>query len=186
MTPRQPRAASPSVETSAPSGAQSPAACFEAGLRLLKAGQMAETEQCGRQALSIDSGHADSLHLMGLLCVVARQDDLAIDWFAQAIGRDPNVADYFSNLATALGNRGRLAEAIKSLDRALVLKPDWAEVWLRMGMLLQHQDLLRQAQARTVDTLWDLIGRSLKLFTPDECANYSVIADIIRFDRNTL
>ena len=34
------------------------------------------------------------------------------------------------------------------------------------------KELLRQAQARTVDALWDLIGRSLKLFTPDECANY--------------
>ena len=34
------------------------------------------------------------------------------------------------------------------------------------------KELLRQAQARTVDALWDLIGRSLNLFTPEECANY--------------
>ncbi|WP_407120155.1 IS630 family transposase [Bradyrhizobium sp. STM 3561] len=34
------------------------------------------------------------------------------------------------------------------------------------------KELLRQAQARTVDALWDLIGRSLSLFTPEECANY--------------
>lgn len=34
------------------------------------------------------------------------------------------------------------------------------------------KELLRQAQARTVDALWDLIGQFLKLFTPDECANY--------------
>jgi tetratricopeptide (TPR) repeat protein len=145
MTPPEPRAAAhPSVETSA-SRPQTPAACFEAALRLLKAGHMAEAEQCGRQALAIDSGHADSLHLMGLLCIVAKQDHLAIDWFAQAIRQDPNVADYFSNLATALVNRGRLDEAIKSLDRALVLKPDWSELWLRMGMLLQQQDRTGEA-----------------------------------------
>ena len=101
---------------------------------------MAEAEQCGRRALAIDSGHADSLHLMGLLCVAAGQDDLAIAWFAQAIGRDPKVADYFSNLATALANRGRVDEAIRSLDRALVLKPDSAEVWYRMGLLLERQN----------------------------------------------
>jgi len=34
------------------------------------------------------------------------------------------------------------------------------------------KELLRQAQARTVDALWDLIGRTLNLFTPEECANY--------------
>ncbi len=35
------------------------------------------------------------------------------------------------------------------------------------------KELLRQAQARTVDALWDLIGRTLNLFTPEECANYN-------------
>src|SRR5215472_8981921 len=34
------------------------------------------------------------------------------------------------------------------------------------------KELLRQAQATTVDALWDLIGRTLNLFTPEECANY--------------
>ncbi len=34
------------------------------------------------------------------------------------------------------------------------------------------KELLRQAQARTIDALWDLIGRTLNLFTAEECANY--------------
>src|SRR6201994_2646566 len=130
----QPRAAAtPSIEPRP----QTSAAYFEARLRLLRAAQMGEAEHCGRQALAIDSGHADSLHLMGLLCIVAKRDDLAIDWFAQAIRQNPNVADYFSNLAIALINRGRIDEAIKSFDRALTLKPDWAELWYRMGLLLE-------------------------------------------------
>ncbi len=36
----------------------------------------------------------------------------------------------------------------------------------------KFKELLRQAQARTVDALWDLIGRTLNLFTPEECSNY--------------
>jgi transposase len=36
----------------------------------------------------------------------------------------------------------------------------------------KFKKLLRQAQARTVDALWDLIGYTLNLFTPEECANY--------------
>jgi transposase len=31
---------------------------------------------------------------------------------------------------------------------------------------------LRKGAARTVETLWKLIGRLLKTFAPDECANY--------------
>jgi len=36
----------------------------------------------------------------------------------------------------------------------------------------KFKELLRKAQARTVDALWDIIGRTLGLFTPEECANY--------------
>ncbi len=77
---------------------------------------------------------------MGLLCAAAKQYDLAIEWFAQAIMQNPGVSDYFSNLAAALEQRGRFDEAIKSLDRALTLKPDRADIWYRMGLLLEQQD----------------------------------------------
>jgi transposase len=40
----------------------------------------------------------------------------------------------------------------------------------------KFKELLRQGQARTVDALWDLIGRTLNLFTPQECANYDARA----------
>jgi hypothetical protein len=32
--------------------------------------------------------------------------------------------------------------------------------------------LLRKAAARTVDAMWDAIGRTIDQFTPQECANY--------------
>src|SRR6202000_3028907 len=94
--------------------AETPAAWFEAGLRLLEAGQLAEAEQCGRHALAIDEGHADSLYLMGRLCAEAKRDELAVEWLARAIRQNPDVADYFSHLGMALQRQGRLDEAIKS------------------------------------------------------------------------
>ena len=48
------------------------------------------------------------------------------------------------------------------------------------------KELLRQAQARTVDALWDLIGRTLNLFTPEECAPYVRDRGKNKFDRNWL
>jgi tetratricopeptide (TPR) repeat protein len=128
-----------STKTSNAARRETPSALFEAGLRLLKAGQLVEAEKCGRQALAIDAGHADCLHLMGLICFAAKQDALAIEWFAQAIRQNPDVADYFSNLGTALQRQGRLDDAVKSFDRALVLKPELTEVWYKLGEVLQQQ-----------------------------------------------
>jgi tetratricopeptide (TPR) repeat protein len=124
---------------------QTPAAFFEAGLKLMHAGQFQAAEQCGRQALAIDAAHADSLHLMGLLSLLARQPSLAIEWFALAIRANPGVADYFFNLANALRQEGRIDEAIKSLDRGLTLQPGHAEGWYAMGELLQQQKRLDEA-----------------------------------------
>jgi tetratricopeptide (TPR) repeat protein len=122
-----------------------PAAYFEAGLRLLKAGQLSEAEACGRSALALDAAHADSLHLMGMLCMLSKRNDLAIEWFAQAIRQDPKVSDYFFNLARALEQQGRHDEAIKCLDRALVLNGDRVEGWFSLGRLLQQQGRLDEA-----------------------------------------
>jgi tetratricopeptide (TPR) repeat protein len=124
---------------------QTPAAFFEAGLKLMHAGQFQAAEQCGRQALAIDAAHADSLHLMGLLSLLAKQPVVAIEWFALAIRANPEVADYFFNLANALRQEKRIDEAIKSLDRALTLQPRHAEGWYAMGELLQQQKRLDEA-----------------------------------------
>jgi tetratricopeptide (TPR) repeat protein len=145
MNRHQRRASAKSAKSPSLPRHETPAAFFEAGLRLLKAGQLAEAEKCGQQALAIEAGHADSLHLMGLLCFASKQNDLAIAWFAQAIRQNPNVADYFSNLGTVLQQQGRLDEAAKSFDRALILKPDFAEVWYKLGEVLQQQKRFGEA-----------------------------------------
>jgi len=36
--------------------------------------------------------------------------------------------------------------------------------------------MLRKAAARTVDALWNVIGRAIETFTPRECANYFAAA----------
>jgi len=145
MNRQQRRASNQSGKLPSGPRKETPAAWFEAGLRLMQAGQLAQAEQCGRSALALDQSHADSLHLMGLLCMAGKQYDLAIEWFAMAIRQNPGVADYFSNLGMALVRKDRFDEAIKSYDRSLVIKPDQAELWYRMGELLQHQKRVDEA-----------------------------------------
>jgi tetratricopeptide (TPR) repeat protein len=139
---RHQRRASARLSGKSESAARSdtPAAFVETGLRLLKAGQLAEAEECGLQALAVEAGHADALHLMGLLCCASNRNDRAIEWFAGAIRQNPTVADYFVNLGSVLRRQNRLDEAAKSFDRALLLKPDLAEVWYKLGEVLQQQN----------------------------------------------
>jgi transposase len=47
--------------------------------------------------------------------------------------------------------------------------PDFNPIEMAFAKL---KELLRQAQARTIDALWDCIGRTINLFTPEECTNY--------------
>ncbi len=174
---RRPDESSPAKET--------PAAWFEAGLRLLQAGQLAQAEQCGRSALALDQSHADSLHLMGMLCVAAKQYHLAIEWFVLAIRQSPDVADYFSNLGMALQRERRLDEAIKCYDRALVLRPGQAEIWFRMGEALQQLKRLDEAiqcfdQALTLDPRHANAARASAMLHFDEGRYDQAIAS---FDR---
>jgi tetratricopeptide (TPR) repeat protein len=171
MDHQQRRAAGPSGTIPPSERTETSATWFEAGLRLLQAGQLAEAEQCGRQALTIDQGHADSLHLMGLLCVASKQYDLAIEWFATAIRQKGDVADYFVNLGMALHRKERFDEAIKCYDRALMLNPGQIEIWLRMAELLQRQKRFDEAiksfdRALTLDNeradIWYRMGEILQ------------------------
>jgi tetratricopeptide (TPR) repeat protein len=185
---RQQRRASAkqSAKSSIPLRSETPAAFFEAGLRLLKAGQLTEAEKYGRKALAIDASHADSLHLMGLLCFAAGQNDLAIEWFAQAIRQTPNVADYFLNLGAVLQHQGRYDEAAKSLDRALILKPDLAEAWYRLGQVLQQQKRLDEA-ILSFDQAHKVNPRYLEAANASALLNfetYQYDEAILRFDRS--
>jgi tetratricopeptide (TPR) repeat protein len=139
---RQQRRSSAGQSGKIPTSPQQPtaAAFFESALRLMRAGELAEAEASCRRALSIDADHADSLHLMGQLCQLDRQYDLAVEWFAQAIRKNPDVADHFFSLATVLQLQGRVDDAIRCCDRGLMLKPDSAGEWYRLGELLMRKE----------------------------------------------
>jgi len=107
----------------------------EAGHRLRRAGQPLEAANCCRQALALDEAHPDSLHLMGLLSLDAGQHDIAVEWIARAIERDPKVG-YLASLGTALRRQGRFEDALKTFDKAVQLQPDDAGLWDDLGNVL--------------------------------------------------
>ena len=115
--------------------ASTPAALYEIGLGHRRAGRNLDAQVCCQRALAKQADHADSLHLMGLLSLDARQYDHAVEWIARAIRQSPRP-EYLSSLGLSLQRQGRHEEALKTFDKAIELAPDNAELWSNLGNIL--------------------------------------------------
>jgi tetratricopeptide (TPR) repeat protein len=138
MDGREGRAAAPESRTTADgtdSLGTTPADLSAAGLRHLRAERYLEAQVSCQQALAIDPGHADTLHLMGLLSIQSRQFDHAVEWIARAIRSDPRP-EYLLTLGRTLQLQGRHEDALKTFDKAVQLRPDDAELWKNLGSAL--------------------------------------------------
>lgn len=144
MNRRERRSAGKSRTASGAVRASDPAALCEAGRRFLESGQPLEAQLCCRQALAADANHADALHLMGLISLQAHQLDHAVEWFANAIRREPKV-NYLASLGTTLQQQRRYAEALNVFDKAVQFKPDDAELWLNLADVLVQMESFDQA-----------------------------------------
>jgi tetratricopeptide (TPR) repeat protein len=114
------------------------------GRRQMQAGRSLDAQLCCRQALALEPNHVDTLHLMGLLSLQAKQYDHAIAWIARANLQD-RKADYLCSLGIALEQQGLHSEALKAFDRGVKVKPDDAELWAALGNA--HARLGHQAEA---------------------------------------
>ena len=88
------------------------AAAFQNAIQLHQAGRLAEAEAIYRQILAAEPRHADALHLLGVIALQVGRNDLAADWFCQAVALTPDAPDFHSNLGEAYRKIGRADEAI--------------------------------------------------------------------------
>jgi transposase len=73
----------------------------------------------------------------------------------------------------ACHKRQGVREAIEGAGCTLLLLPAYSPDLNPIEMAFSKlKRLLRKVAARTVEALWDAIGRLLDRFTPEECANY--------------
>jgi tetratricopeptide (TPR) repeat protein len=112
-----------------------PDALCEAGLRHMSAGRYLDAQRCCQRALALDAGRADTLQLMGLLSLHAKQYDAAIEWVGRANQADP-ATPYLASLGAALEQQGLLDEALKAFNQATQFKPGDAELWTKLANVL--------------------------------------------------
>jgi tetratricopeptide (TPR) repeat protein len=129
-------------------GAGCVAVLHEAAVQHMRAGRHLDAQLCCRRILELDAGHVDTLQLLGLLSLLARQYDAAIGWVSRANREDPK-ADYLLSLGTALEQQGLHQEALKAFATATKQRPDDAELWTRLANIL----VVQQRPAEAISSL---------------------------------
>ncbi|MGI3777727.1 MAG: tetratricopeptide repeat protein [Janthinobacterium lividum] len=99
---------------------------FEAALALHEAGRLDAAEAAYRDVLRDAAGHADALHMLGLLADQRGDGEAAVSLIGRAIAAAPGRAYAHANLGNALLRLGRAGEAVASHRRAVALRPDSA------------------------------------------------------------
>jgi len=116
-------------------------------VRAHQAGRLDTAERLCGAVLAANPGHADALHLLGVLAYQAMQPARAAELFERAIAAHAGVAGYHSSLGAALRRQGKPEEAIISFRNGLALAPDDAEIHYNLGNTLKEQEHLAEAES---------------------------------------
>jgi tetratricopeptide (TPR) repeat protein len=124
-----------------------------------RAGRHLDAESIYRQILAVAPGHADALHLLGVLSgqpTAARKADprAAVEFISRAVALHPGNPVYFSNLSNFLHALGRHDDAIAAARQALALDPSHVQALANLANALLARgdnaaaiDVCRQALA---------------------------------------
>ncbi len=145
----QPRTPSPNPQprTARPAPTSILDGMMAAGLKHHQQGRFAEAERIYRQILAINSRHAGSLHLLGMLAHQMGRQDEATQLIRAAIGIEPGQAAYHCNLGTILQTQGQLDESAAAYLQAIERNPRLAEAHMNLGTVRQTQGSIQEAAA---------------------------------------
>lgn len=115
-------------------------------IQFIGTGQLDRAEEVCAELLKTHPMSAPALHASGLVAYMKRDYETAIKQMSLAVQIDENNCQYFSNLGEANRRVGKLEEALKAFDRAIVLKPDFLKGHLGAGNTLRdmgkHQEAI--------------------------------------------
>jgi tetratricopeptide (TPR) repeat protein len=112
----------------------------------LAAGRLDEAEPALHAILQANPREAFAWALLGLVQVRRAQPELALAHVDRALGLDRDHPDYLNLRGVALGELGRLDEAVAAFRRALKRRPAHAECHYNLGKALLKRDDLAGAR----------------------------------------
>ena len=139
---RQQRRAQGRTGSHATAGPDAARALLAEAVRHHRSGRLSDADALYRQILRIDPGHADSLHLLGVLALQAGRFERAIELIGRAIAREGRNPEFHYNLGNAVAGAGRPDEAVACFRQAILLRPDHAAAHGNLGGILTMRGLV--------------------------------------------
>jgi predicted O-linked N-acetylglucosamine transferase (SPINDLY family) len=103
-------------------------------------GRLAKAETLYRLVLSDDSRHEKALFGLSVLALQSQRNQLAVELLGRLIEVEQDNPAYYSNLGEAYRRLGRRREAVNSLLQSLSRKPDFAEGYYNLALVLQDNN----------------------------------------------
>jgi predicted O-linked N-acetylglucosamine transferase (SPINDLY family) len=100
---------------------------FERATQAHQQSRLADARQLYAQVLQVHPYHADTLHLLGIVCSQLSSPEEAVEYIGQAIRINPEAPVYHHNLGEVYMRKGETEKALRSYLKALKLAPDFAE-----------------------------------------------------------
>src|SRR5262249_25703016 len=116
---------------------------FELGVALMKADPL-EATGFYRVAVAVRPNSSAAYNNLGLFLTSLKRFDEAAEASQKAVRLAKN-APTLNNLGTALGARGRLAEAEAAYRRAIEIDPNYSPAYNNLGTILLHLKRLDEA-----------------------------------------
>jgi tetratricopeptide (TPR) repeat protein len=114
---------------------------------------MAEAEPQYRQYLAENPQHADTLHMLGLLCHQTGRTAEGLEFIQRSIAFMPTNPLAYSNLAEILRLQGRLDEAANACRQSLALAPKLSAAHVNLAMILQQQKKPTEALPHAMEAI---------------------------------
>ena len=114
-------------------------------LGLFHEGRMGKVRRVLGRVLEQDPDNADALHLLGIVDIQRGALLSGTELIAKAIGIDGSNSAYHNNLAGAYADMKRIGEAEEHFQKAIELKPDYADAYYNIGNLYRLQGKFEEA-----------------------------------------
>jgi tetratricopeptide (TPR) repeat protein len=143
---------------------------LKTALQLHHAGRLIEAERGYRDVLSMQPGHIEATHMLGVIALNFGRHDEAAELIGVALKANPADPTAHCNMAIALRAQGKFDESIAACREALRCKPALAEAYINLGLTFMEQ-------GRTAEAV-EAYHQAIRL-QPGEARIYSCLGDAL-------
>ena len=119
---------------------------YEAALKHYNNGAYPQAEEFCKNVLSSAPGHADTLHLLGLVALSVGKNDIAFQLASQAASKNPQNPNFINTMGAACYGLGRLQDALNHFRSALVLHEAYPQAHSNLCGVLNDLGNLNEAE----------------------------------------